>query len=227
MRKRITTGAWAAGGRVPILKELAEEFGVAVITVRQALSILEAEGLIWRRQGKGTFVAERANDQHWIKLGTDWSSMIYIWAATKPHILASEEDVTLPHGWDDDGIPATSYRFLRRLHRSYEIPYAVLNIYLDAALWRTDPDRFDTQMIIPFLQDLPGIVIAEARQTLTISTADLEISELLHISVGSPVGEVRRQFLSPVGRILYAGLAVYRGDLVMLETVQDLSHGKE
>jgi len=225
MRKRIQSGAWPAGGRVPVLSELTEEFGVAVVTVRQALSILEAEGLIWRRQGKGTFVAERANHHHRIRLGTDWTSMIQVWATTEPQVLNSRKDVALPAGWDQDGTPAPSYRFLRRLHRSHETPYAVLNIYLDSELWRLDPERFDTQMIIPFLQDLPGIEIAEARQTLTISTADLEIAELLDIAVGTPVGEVRRRFLSRQGRILYSGLAVYRGDLVMLETVQNFADG--
>ncbi|MDP6687904.1 MAG: GntR family transcriptional regulator [Alphaproteobacteria bacterium] len=226
MRKRIHDGAWPAGGRVPVLSELTREFGVAVVTVRQALSILEAEGLIWRRQGKGTFVAERADQQHWIRLGTDWTSMIQVWATTEPQILNSRKDVSLPAGWEADGAPAPSYRYLRRLHRAHETPYAVLNIYLDSELWRLDPERFDTQMIIPFLQGLPGVEIAEARQTLTISTADLETAELLHIAVGTPVGEVRRRFLSPEGRILYSGLAVYRGDLVMLETVQSFASGR-
>lgn len=226
MRKRIMTGAWTTGGRIPTLSKLSKEFGVAVVTVRQALSILEEEGLIWRRQGKGTFVAERANDHHWIKLGTDWSSMIQIWAATEPQILDSREDVILPRGFDNSGTPAASYRFLHRLHRSQAIPYAVLSIYLDSEVWRLNPNRFDTQMVIPFLQELPGIEIAEARQTLTISTADLENAELLDIAVGAPVGEVRRHFLSPAGRILYSGLAVYRGDLVMLETVQDIGQYK-
>jgi GntR family transcriptional regulator len=225
MRQRITTGAWQAGTRLPTLSDLSQEFGVAVVTVRQALSILEDEGLVWRRQGKGSFVAELANERHWIKLGTDWSGLIRVWAATEPRILSAESDVPLPSAVGEAGIPADSYRYLRRLHLSQEVPYALLEIYLDAEIWRQAPDRFDSQMIIPILQAQPDVIIAEARQTLTISTADLATAELLQITVGTPVGEVRRRFLAPDGRILYAGTAVYRGDMVMLETIQDLSAG--
>ena len=50
-------------------------------------------------------------------------------------------------------------------------------------------------MIITALEDLPQVTIAEAHQSLTISTADLETAALLDIPVGTPVGELRRQLL--------------------------------
>lgn len=43
-------------GRLPTECELAERLGVGRRAVRRALDVLEAEGRIWRRQGKGTFV---------------------------------------------------------------------------------------------------------------------------------------------------------------------------
>lgn len=45
-----------AGGRLPAESVLAEEFGVSRGTVRQALTILERDGFILRRQGSGTFI---------------------------------------------------------------------------------------------------------------------------------------------------------------------------
>lgn len=41
---------------LPTERELAVDFGVSRRAIRRALSVLEAEGQIWRRQGKGTFV---------------------------------------------------------------------------------------------------------------------------------------------------------------------------
>lgn len=41
---------------LPTERELTVEFGVSRRAVRRALAVLEAEGQIWRRQGKGTFV---------------------------------------------------------------------------------------------------------------------------------------------------------------------------
>jgi GntR family transcriptional regulator len=45
-------------GRIPSETELAAELGVSRTTIRDALSRLEQEGAIWRKQGSGTFVNE-------------------------------------------------------------------------------------------------------------------------------------------------------------------------
>jgi len=46
------------GGRLPTERQLAETLGVSRPTLRQALELLEKDGLIERRQGSGTYVAE-------------------------------------------------------------------------------------------------------------------------------------------------------------------------
>ncbi|MBB5751405.1 GntR family transcriptional repressor for pyruvate dehydrogenase complex [Prosthecomicrobium pneumaticum] len=51
----IESGALGPDGRLPTERELCEQLKVGRRTVRLALEALEAEGLIWRRQGKGTF----------------------------------------------------------------------------------------------------------------------------------------------------------------------------
>lgn len=56
LRERIVRGEWSTGTRLPALLELAAEFGVAPMTVRQVLSRLEEEGLVSRQVGRGTFV---------------------------------------------------------------------------------------------------------------------------------------------------------------------------
>ena len=62
--------------RLPTERELAARIGVGRRAVRRALEVLEAEGRIWRRQGKGTFVGERP--------------------AVQPHLIASVADRISP-----------------------------------------------------------------------------------------------------------------------------------
>jgi GntR family transcriptional regulator len=57
LRARIEQGALVAGQRLPNQRRLAREFGVTLMTLRQALEILERENLIRRQHGLGTFVA--------------------------------------------------------------------------------------------------------------------------------------------------------------------------
>ncbi|HKX40085.1 MAG TPA: histidine utilization repressor [Burkholderiaceae bacterium] len=58
LRERIARGGWQAGTRLPSERELVHEFGCARMTVHRALRELEEEGLIERRQGSGSYVAE-------------------------------------------------------------------------------------------------------------------------------------------------------------------------
>ncbi len=59
LRMRITAGEWVAGDRLPSEIDLAGRYGVARMTIRQAIGALADEGLVVRRQGLGTFAADR------------------------------------------------------------------------------------------------------------------------------------------------------------------------
>ncbi|TMV36973.1 FadR family transcriptional regulator, partial [Thioclava sp. BHET1] len=56
IRQMIESGTMQSDGRLPTERELCERMGTGRRAVRMALEVLEEEGLIWRRQGKGTFV---------------------------------------------------------------------------------------------------------------------------------------------------------------------------
>jgi GntR family transcriptional regulator len=56
LHREITAGHWLPGDRLPVESELAHNLGVAIGTLRKALSQLETEGMLERRQGSGTYV---------------------------------------------------------------------------------------------------------------------------------------------------------------------------
>lgn len=56
LKREILRGAYQKGQRLPGENEMAQEYGMSRQTVRQALSLLEQEQLIERRQGSGTYV---------------------------------------------------------------------------------------------------------------------------------------------------------------------------
>jgi GntR family transcriptional regulator len=57
LRARISAGGLTTGQRLDNQRQLAQSFGVTLMTLRQALDVLAREGLITRRHGLGTFVA--------------------------------------------------------------------------------------------------------------------------------------------------------------------------
>jgi GntR family transcriptional regulator of arabinose operon len=59
IKLRIQSGTWRNGEVIPTEKALCAEFDVSRGTVRQALKSVEADGYLWRQQGRGTFVTLR------------------------------------------------------------------------------------------------------------------------------------------------------------------------
>ncbi|MEZ5686852.1 MAG: FCD domain-containing protein [Paracoccaceae bacterium] len=58
LRRLVTSGEMPEDGKLPTEREMAETLGVGRRAVRRALEALESEGLVWRKQGKGTFIGQ-------------------------------------------------------------------------------------------------------------------------------------------------------------------------
>src|SRR5688572_13826178 len=61
IKREISEGRLTPGSPLPSFRGLAEELLVSVITVKRAYEELERDGIIYRRQGLGTFVADTAD----------------------------------------------------------------------------------------------------------------------------------------------------------------------
>ena len=62
IRQDILQGIYPVGNRIPAEYELEERYGVSRVTVRRALQELTGAGMLERKQGKGTFVAQPKRD---------------------------------------------------------------------------------------------------------------------------------------------------------------------
>src|SRR5215210_2988344 len=68
IRERLRTGEWAPGSLIPSERELCERYGISRMTARQSISELVNEGLLYREQGKGTFVGHPKIAQQLLRL---------------------------------------------------------------------------------------------------------------------------------------------------------------
>ena len=113
LRRRIEDGRWQPGQKISTLEELESEFQVARVTVRQAVDLLQKEGLVRRQQGKGTFVAQGIQDKRWLRLATSWSSLIATIEKNVPRFLPVGEPPPRPRLESGEGRPAADYQYLR------------------------------------------------------------------------------------------------------------------
>ena len=148
LRRRIRDGHWAVGGRIATLEELEREFNVARVTVRQAIDLLQGEGLVKSFQGRGTFVTKAVENDRWMQLATDWESLIAPIRDHVPHVLPSEPR-PVPRFEDGDGIPAPGYVFLRSVQKRAGKPYAYARVHIAKHLHAKAPKLFSSRVAWP------------------------------------------------------------------------------
>jgi GntR family transcriptional regulator len=219
LRQRIEQGEWKMGDQLPTLDALMATYGVARSTLREALARLEAEGLIRRGRGTGTFVTKDLSSQRWFKLPISWPDMLESVADLRVRPLpvpADERAGPLPVDFVS-GVPATSYVHLRRVHYRLDVAYCLIDIHLAADLFETDPGGFTTTPVLSRLAARPGLGISVARQVIWVSVSDEMTASCLDIGVGDPVVEIRRALADENGRIIYYAHIRYPAELVRLE----------
>jgi GntR family transcriptional regulator len=67
LRAKVVSGEWRIGKAIPSEASLAKEFGVAVGTIRQAISELAEDGVLIKRHGKSTAVSSGLNGQSMLR----------------------------------------------------------------------------------------------------------------------------------------------------------------
>jgi CheY-like chemotaxis protein len=144
LRSRILGGELPDHARLPSHDELAQEYGVAPLTVRQALGRLEQEGYVSRQQGRGTFVRRPVapavliveDDRHIGELLVEYARAAGVrgtLAATAQAALAElERDPAIGLVLCDVRLPdaETGIALIRQIRRrSPELPLAAVTAY--------------------------------------------------------------------------------------------------
>ena len=216
LRRRIETGDWQVGQQISTLEELEREFEVARVTVRQAVELLQNEGLVRRQQGRGTFVADKLQDKHWLRLEATWESLIAAIRDNVPTIIKVDDPPQWPRLAGDDGARASEYVFLRSLQMKNGAPYALVNLHLERGIYERSPEAFRTHTALPILATLRGADIERAHQTLIIGAADPDTAALLRVPLGTPTAECHCVVRNRKGVAIYVAEIIYRNDCVKL-----------
>ena len=217
LRRRIEDGAFVAGQKLPTLEGLEREFQVARVTVRQAVEVLQKEGLVWSQQGKGTFVAREVPERRWLTLATDLDSFCRIIAVNVPKFVAVEDPPPPRLGPGDGRLSPAGYQYLRSVQYRDGEPFAVVSVHIDRAVYDRAPREFLAHTALPVLVRQERARIARAYNTVTIGGADPEVAEYLRVALNAPTAQVHCVLVNRAGTAIYIADMVYRGDCVRLD----------
>ncbi|HEY8043272.1 MAG TPA: GntR family transcriptional regulator [Streptosporangiaceae bacterium] len=213
LRDRITSGQWPAGTSLPGQRELAAEFGVSIMTLRQAIQLLTDDGLVAARHGSGTYVAARYEFGlgHLRSFAADLAAQ---GAGIGTRLLASEVITPPAEVGARLGGPGQVLRLLR-LRLAGGRPLIVQTSYLPLPLASgLDPDDL-ARGLYPALA---GHGLAVTRAAETISPCVLRPPEAGYLArpAGSPALLSHRVSFTAAGLAVLDDHAVLPGDSVAI-----------
>jgi GntR family transcriptional regulator len=198
--ERITSGTWKPGAMLPAEVDLARELGISSGTVRKALDALEAERVVSRRQGRGTFVNDSsAQELAWRydnirnKDGLGIAGSLGVNQVGKGP--ANEIEQHRLHLEAGDQVIR-----IRRVHKNGDRAYMHEEVSLPEQYFPGLAEREQAPQRIADLAQEFGLVLGRGIESVSVAVAGQAVAGSLGVVEGTPVLRLDRVVLAIDGR---------------------------
>lgn len=236
LRAEIQAGQLRPGQQLPAETALTARFGVALPTLRQAISVLRAEGLVESRHGIGTFVKETRRRQRRSRnrYGRARGDQKLLTSDFRHEIVFAGKAPVPNHIAEAMGIEAGSEVVIRRRHlfdkntgTLEEIGASYIPAEFAAGTYLETLDVVPKALFL-CVEDLSGMVYARGRDAWISRLPTAEEASLFSLSPGSPVMHVIHTARASDGTVLEVSESVWPADRLMLIDEYDIpAHANE
>lgn len=216
LKQRLEAGGFATDSAMPGENALAAEYGVSRLTVRRSLDALASDGLIERRQGRGTFAVAPATfgaPQHGAGIDALMAHLARMGMHTQVRLLELDTAPATPLVAARLELPpgALVQRAVRvRSHEGQ--PFSYLTTFVPDDIGRRIRRKdLGAKPLLAIFRDL-GVHVARAEQSISAVLAEPGIAELLDVPVGSALLSLHRLVRDASGRPVEWLHARYRPD---------------
>jgi GntR family transcriptional regulator len=193
---------------------LAKRFGVSRITVRRAVDELVTHGVLYRIQGRGTFVRRNKLREKltltsfleaWTQVAGGFNVKVAIFEPRVPVPAADAERLGIA--------PGTHVTYVRRLRFQKDMLVAIDERYIRAEhCTRLTKQDIETSSLVDYLRDREGIAIDHGEMEIEARAADHDEARLLGIKPGQPILVRRVTFVTRNNEAIHTGESIYRAD---------------
>lgn len=224
---QIRSGEFRPGEPLPSLQELAARLGVSQMTARQAVRALCDQGMMYSKQGKGTFVSAFKHERNFRQVLSFTEEMKMRGSAPSSRVLSfrveapnREVRTALEMG------PGEKVFRLRRIRYSDGRP---MGIECSCLAQQTCPDLMESfdpsTSLYQQLAERYGIQMEVTDEVVEVGKATAADATLLKVANGSPVFLFTRTGYGENGKALEYVKSIYRGDRYKI--VQRLTRAKQ
>jgi GntR family transcriptional regulator len=220
LRTEIAKGAFKPGQKLLPEDELASQYGVSRMTVRQALTDLIDAGIVYRRHGVGTFVSQAHVERDHSRLtnffeAAEEEGIIARASVLVGEVIPAKRQVAIALNLEESE-PVIRIKTLRFAN---DVPVTVHDAHIPYKLF---PDllkrNFERLHIWTHMEDY-GYRVKRAVQKIEARDADEEMAQLLGIEIGGPILYKERTVYAEDGTPVEFTYCYNRGDTYSLTIV--------
>jgi GntR family transcriptional regulator len=194
IKNKITNKQLKPGQSIGSQRQLEKEFSVSTVTVRQAINLLEKEGLVVTKHGKGTYVKPVKFNENLINLQS--LSEVMTEKGLKPMVSVIKiSKVVTPSNsqagyWERFG---SECLYIERLHSVNNKPIAFAQIYLPYSIGKSlTKEELEERTVYDLIENKLCIKLGEAEQLIEACPADKKLAEFLKVNQGYPLLRAER-----------------------------------
>ena len=202
---------YEAGDLLPSESAIETQYGVSRITVRKAIEELSREGIVVKKQGKGTFVQEQK-----ILYDANIIGSLTQRLEAQKHQLKTQsiEYITITEAHHAKTLLGCETLLCIKRFRTLDgAPFALMLNYIDATKVPGLKEKFDTESLYTIYKEQYGISFWHAEETVEAKAATREQSKKLKIPENSPLLCLQRLSFDKKGRPMEYSDIVIKSDM--------------
>ncbi|MDR2078334.1 MAG: GntR family transcriptional regulator [Treponema sp.] len=218
IKEKIETGEWQSNEMIPSENELASSYGISRMTARSVITQLVAEGILYRVQGKGTFVCEDKIEMASLSYAGIRSQLEKKGYNVETRLLDVQQIPAKGSTAQHLGVaPGTMLYEIRRIRIANKIPISYHHSFIPLNICR-GLEKYDLQneQLCDIMSTHYGLRRTYSVETLESYLADDQKAEILGIGYGFPL-ILLQDVIFDTARVAFEYSRIYfRGDKVTL-----------
>jgi DNA-binding GntR family transcriptional regulator len=216
IRSRILEGYYTPGDLIPSYQELEKEFNVSNITIRKAIEILVRDGIINRKRGVGTIVAEIDSEIITFELNGNLQRLRN--SAEKIPLTIDVLEITTafcPRRIQEilSVDPTKKIWRMKKIRKHRDVIMSYYIHYSDPC-WcgKITKNEAERKRFADLFREKSGIHLIRLEQRVEAAVANLDLSAVLKVNFGAPLLFVENIYYSTQDKPVVLTHIYYRGD---------------